>query len=160
MVLKQDCYKAEIHLSETYIDHERKWEYLGHCERVQSVPGPETPMHTKDPSSKEVTDIVKKARSGTKPGPNGVPYKVYNKCAMVLKYLCHKTVKSTCSMEEGEMYHYMLAASRGMFYPKRGNVRACHQVEDDFPVYCGGEDIFLSIGKTHDIVYDREQLCR
>ncbi|VDI56344.1 Hypothetical predicted protein [Mytilus galloprovincialis] len=32
-------------------------------------------MNTKEPSWKEVSDIVKKARSASSPGPNGIPYK-------------------------------------------------------------------------------------
>ena len=76
--------EVERHLSETHND-ERQWEDLGHCERIESVPEPE--MDTKEPSGKEVADIVKKARSGSALGPNGVPYKVYKKCSKILKHL-------------------------------------------------------------------------
>ena len=78
--------EVERHLSETHSD-ERQWEDLGNCERIESVPEPEIPMDTKEPSWKEVADIVKKARSGSAPGPNGVPYKVYKKCPKILKHL-------------------------------------------------------------------------
>ena len=89
---------------------------------------PEISMDTKEPSSKvQVADIVKKARSGSVPGPNGVHYKVYKKFLTVLKYLWGllKVVwkKEKCTI--------MLAASIGLFYPKRGKVREYHPVHDD-----------------------------
>ena len=36
---------------------------------------------------KEASDVVKKARSGSAPGPNGIPYKVYKMCPMLLRRL-------------------------------------------------------------------------
>ncbi|CAC5377986.1 unnamed protein product [Mytilus coruscus] len=76
----------EKHLSETHSD-ERQWEHLGNCNRIENVPEPEIPMNTKEPSWKEVSDVVKKARSASSPGPNGIPYKVYKKCPKILKHL-------------------------------------------------------------------------
>ncbi|VDI70145.1 Hypothetical predicted protein [Mytilus galloprovincialis] len=44
-------------------------------------------MNTKEPSWKEVSGVVKKARSASSPGTNGIPYKVYKKCPKILKHL-------------------------------------------------------------------------
>ncbi|CAC5393678.1 unnamed protein product [Mytilus coruscus] len=78
--------EVEKHLSETHSD-ERQWEHLGNCNRIENVPEPEIPKNTKEPSWKEVSDVVKKARSASSPGPNGIPYKVYKKCPKILKHL-------------------------------------------------------------------------
>ena len=78
--------EVEKHLSETHSD-ERQWEHLGNCDRIENVQEPEIPMNTKEPSWKEVSDVVKKARSASSPGPNGIPYKVYKKCPKILKHL-------------------------------------------------------------------------
>ncbi len=41
------------------------------------------------PKLSEVRQIVKKARSSSAPGPNGVPYKLYKNCPKVLEVLWH-----------------------------------------------------------------------
>ncbi|VDI83151.1 Hypothetical predicted protein [Mytilus galloprovincialis] len=43
-------------------------------------------MNIKEPSWKEVSDVVKKTRSASSPGPNGIPYKI-NMRRYVLKVL-------------------------------------------------------------------------
>ena len=78
--------EVEKHLSETHND-ERQLEHLGNCDRIENVQEPEIPTNTKEPSWKEVSDVVKKARSASSPGPNGIPYKVYKKCPKILKHL-------------------------------------------------------------------------
>ncbi|CAC5393214.1 unnamed protein product [Mytilus coruscus] len=45
------------------------------------------PMNIKEPSWKELADIVKKARSASAPGSNGIPYKVYKNSPKILKHL-------------------------------------------------------------------------
>ena len=49
----------------------------------------------------------------------------------------------------------MLASSRGLFHPERGMSENITQFRTIL-IECGGKDIFLSNGKTHDIIYDRE----
>ena len=78
--------EVEQHLSETHSD-ENQWEDLGHCDRIEKVPEPVIPMDTKEPTRKEIVDIVKKSRSASTPRQNGIPYKVYNKCPRILKHL-------------------------------------------------------------------------
>ena len=45
------------------------------------------PLDVREPTWKEVQDVVKKARSGSAPGPSGIPYKVYKKCPKLLRIL-------------------------------------------------------------------------
>ena len=78
--------EVEQHLSETHSD-ENQWEDLGHCDRIEKVPEPVIPMDTKEPTWKEIVDIVKKSRSASAPGQNGIPYKVYKNCPRILKHL-------------------------------------------------------------------------
>ena len=55
-------------------------EPLGSNSRIEVIPPPNEPLDTKEPMLKEVKEVVKKARSGSAPGSNGVTYKVYKKC--------------------------------------------------------------------------------
>ena len=59
------------------------------------------------------------------------------------------------SMEERENT-IMLAASRELFHPERGKVGNITQLRTISLLNVEGKNIFLSTGKTHDIIYDRE----
>lgn len=48
---------------------------------------PAIPFNITLPKLSEVVDIVRKARSASAPGPNGVPYKLYPNCPGILKIL-------------------------------------------------------------------------
>lgn len=56
----------------------------GHMPR----PDPPTlPFDTSPPKLREVEEVIKKARSVSAPGPNGLPYKLYKNCPQVVKLL-------------------------------------------------------------------------
>ena len=76
---KPDCSMEDIesHLQQTHIDRQRD-NPLGECPRIEPVSAPEMEMETTEPTWKEVKEIVKKARSGSAPGPNRIPYNVYS----------------------------------------------------------------------------------
>ncbi|XP_063442557.1 uncharacterized protein LOC134722855 [Mytilus trossulus] len=137
-LVKSTTEKLEKHLSETHSD-ERQWEHLGNCDRIENVPEPEIPMNTKEPSLKEVSDVVKKARSASSPGPNGIPFKVYKKCPNFETPV--EATESSCEEREDII---MLAESRGVFYSKRRNVGGHHTISDNFPPKCRRK-IFFSI---------------
>jgi hypothetical protein len=40
-------------------------------------------FNEKEPSLKEINDVVKKGRMSSAPGLNGIPYKVYKNCPMI-----------------------------------------------------------------------------
>ena len=73
-------------LTETHSDDIRDVP-LGNCQRIEPVPEPTTPLDTKEPTLKEVSEVVQKARAGSAPGPNGIPYKVYKMCPKLLRRL-------------------------------------------------------------------------
>ncbi|CAC5381747.1 unnamed protein product [Mytilus coruscus] len=82
------CSKEEVekYLHETHSDKERETP-LGYCPRVEEEEQPTIEFETKEPTWKEVCEVVKKARTGSAPGYSGVPYKVYKKCPKILRKL-------------------------------------------------------------------------
>ncbi|XP_068595260.1 retrovirus-related Pol polyprotein from type-1 retrotransposable element R2 [Brachionichthys hirsutus] len=60
---------------------------LGVHPRVGRSELPEEELNTREPTWREVQDIVQKARSASAPGPSTIPYKVYKKCPMLLRRL-------------------------------------------------------------------------
>ncbi|VDI43606.1 Hypothetical predicted protein [Mytilus galloprovincialis] len=82
------CSKEEVekYLHETHSDKERETP-LGYCPRVEEEKQPTIEFETKEPTWKEVCEVVKKARTGSAPGYSGVPYKVYKKCPKILRKL-------------------------------------------------------------------------
>ena len=48
---------------------------------------PTEELDTKEPSWKEVNEVVKHSRAASAPGPSGIPYKVYKKCPKLLRRL-------------------------------------------------------------------------
>jgi hypothetical protein len=77
---------VESYLRDTHADPRRD-EPLGTCNRIIPEEPPTVPLNSTPPTFKEVEDITKKARTGSAPGPNGVPYKVYKKCPKLLRRL-------------------------------------------------------------------------
>ncbi|XP_052268662.1 uncharacterized protein LOC127870041 [Dreissena polymorpha] len=84
--LESSMEEIQQHLKDTHSDPARD-NPLGSCPRIEPVPEPTIPLNIKEPTMKEVSDVVKKARSGSAPGPNGIPYKVYKMCPMLLRRL-------------------------------------------------------------------------
>ncbi|CAC5406817.1 Excitatory amino acid transporter 4,Excitatory amino acid transporter 3 [Mytilus coruscus] len=78
--------KVEQNLHETHSDEEREIP-LGYCPRVEEEEQPTIDFTTKGPTWKKVSEVVKKARTGSAPGYSGVPYKVYKKCSKILRKL-------------------------------------------------------------------------
>ena len=56
---------------------------------IEQVSEPTTLLDVKEPTLKEITEVVKKARTGSAPGPNGIPYKVYKMCPKCLRRQCN-----------------------------------------------------------------------
>jgi hypothetical protein len=69
----------EKYLKETHSDSRRE-EEVGDCARLIQPSEPTVDFNEKEPTLKEIQDIVKKSRVASAPGPNGVPYKVYKNC--------------------------------------------------------------------------------
>jgi len=51
------------------------------------VDPPTHPFALPEPTLSEVSEVVRKARAGSAPGPSGIPYRVYKNCPKLLKKL-------------------------------------------------------------------------
>ena len=60
---------------------------LGDCPRTEDEEPTSTQFDVSEPKLSEIKDVVKKARSSTAPGPNGIPYKVYKMCPQLTRRL-------------------------------------------------------------------------
>ena len=78
--------EVEGYLHETHSDPLRD-EPLGQCPNEVKVDPPEALMNVREPTWKEVKEEVKKARSGSAHGPNGIAYIVYKKFPKLLRKL-------------------------------------------------------------------------
>ena len=62
--------------------------------RGEKVDPPEGLINVRDPTWKEVKEEVKKERSGSALGPNGIAYIVYKKCPKLLRKVWQISVRS------------------------------------------------------------------
>ncbi|XP_077083545.1 uncharacterized protein LOC143736754 isoform X1 [Siphateles boraxobius] len=78
------CAKEEVeeHLQNAFRDQD-----LGQCNTVLRPPEPTVAFDQREPLLKEVQDVVKRARTGSAPGPSGTTYKVYKHCPNLLHRL-------------------------------------------------------------------------
>ena len=60
---------------------------LGDCPRIEDEQPPSIQFDVSEPKLSEIRDVVKKARSSSAPGPNGIPYKVYKMCPQLTRRL-------------------------------------------------------------------------
>ena len=56
-------------------------------ENLYKFPEPEVEFDMKEPTFQEVQSFIKKARTKSAPGPNGIPYKVYKYCPEIMKVM-------------------------------------------------------------------------
>ena len=82
-ILKEDL---EQHIKGQYTDAAKDLP-LGSPGHVPRPDSPKTPFDTSPPRLSEIRDVLKRARSASAPGPNGLPYKVYKSCPQVTKIL-------------------------------------------------------------------------
>ncbi|KAK0156469.1 hypothetical protein N1851_000237 [Merluccius polli] len=78
--------QLEQHVKEPYSDPQRSVP-LGTPGYVPRPALPTAEFNIMPPKLSEVKQVVKKARSSSAPGPNGVPYKFYKNCPKVLELL-------------------------------------------------------------------------
>lgn len=84
--LKTTKADLEAHLKATHSDP-RRYEHLTIPSDIPPIDPPEYHFPTDPPTWKEVENTVRKARTASAPGPNGVPYKVYKNTPDVLRFL-------------------------------------------------------------------------
>ena len=84
--LKAPIRELEEHLRKTYSDNQRHMP-ASIPDDMPPIQPPEHQMETRPPTWSEVESTVKRARTASAPGPNGVPYRLYKNTPGVLKYL-------------------------------------------------------------------------
>ena len=72
--------------------YEHRNEELVDNDRLIHPEEPQDDFDMEEPRLGEVTDIVKRSRAGSAPGPNGLPYKVYKNYPQLTRY-CGNTFK-------------------------------------------------------------------
>ena len=80
--------EIQQYIKDTHSDPFRN-DPLGNCPRIEPVSELTAPLNVMEPTLKEITEVVNKARTGSALGPNGSPYKVYNMCSKLLRRLCN-----------------------------------------------------------------------
>jgi len=75
--------KKYLYDTHSDVNREDAWD----CDRIDPALPPEMQLVTTEPTLGEVKYVVKKARWGSAPGPNAIPYKVYKMCPLLLKSL-------------------------------------------------------------------------
>ncbi len=83
-----ECSREEVNsfLQDTVSDSLREHDLEPNKALISPAP-PTTEFNLKEPSLKEVEEIIKAARSASTPGPSGVPYLVYKRCPELLRHL-------------------------------------------------------------------------
>ena len=108
--------ELENHLKETYSDPKRR-------EKLSIIRGQNRPTRPgvlfdgSDIKAREVEEFVRKARSKSSPGNDGVSYKIYKKCPRLRKilfFLLRKMWKKEDVAERWEM-------AEGIYLPKEEN---------------------------------------
>ena len=85
-MLQSSLDEVQQHLHKVHSDSEKEVP-LGDCSLLDPANPPETRMNMREPTFSEVQVVVRKARSSSAPGPNGIPYKVYKMCPNLLRIL-------------------------------------------------------------------------
>lgn len=114
--------ETEQYLKTTYGDPDRELD-LGVHPNLISPDEPTTPLDGSLPKLSEVRELLKKARSGSAPGPNGLPYKVYKQCPRLTTRLWKLLVMV---WKRGELPDDWLI-SDGCFIPKEENSTSISQ---------------------------------
>ena len=114
--------EVERYLQETHSDPSRDV-VLGDCERIEPAAPPDTELLTTEPTFGEVKEVIKKARFGSAPGPNAIPYKVYKMCPLLHKRLW-RLLKVV--WRKGEVPEAWKEAE-GIFTPKEQNSKNVNQ---------------------------------
>ena len=84
--LKSSKEDVEAHLEKVHSKSPKEGQSQN-CEEMWKYPEPEHPINNDCPSFKEFNQKLRKTRTKSAPGPNGVPYRVYKRCPKVARLL-------------------------------------------------------------------------
>ncbi|XP_053391239.1 uncharacterized protein LOC128554051 [Mercenaria mercenaria] len=110
-----ECPRQEVkdHLRNIHSDENRDQD-LGDPDTLLSPEPPTTAFGDSEPKLQEIKDVIRKARSASAPGPNGIQYRVYKNCPKLLQRLW-KLLKVV--WRKGQLPDNWLL-SEGCFIPK------------------------------------------
>ena len=141
---KLECTKEELenHLKETYSDPEGQYR-LPRMAGLQTPTTPSVAFDMSDIKAKEVDDFVRKARSKSAPGNDGISYKVYKKCPFLRILL---------SLPLRDMWRCKTVAERwcmaeGTYLPEEGNVCGIGQIRPISLLNIDGKIMFGTLAK-------------
>ncbi len=108
--------ELERHIKGQYTDAAKDTS-LGSPGHVPHPDSPKSPFDTSPPRLSEVKEVLKRARSASAPGPNGLPYKLYKNCPQVSKILW----KPMCIAWKKQSIPAEWQEAVGIFIPKEQN---------------------------------------
>ena len=114
--------QLDDHVAVMATDEEKRSEVLL-PRRMRPVPLPRAKFDEAEPLWKEIKDIVRKARAGSAPGPNGVSYRILKKCEGVLRILWNLLRLAWRKRVVSDQW----TISEGVFIPKEENAKEISQ---------------------------------
>ena len=138
---KLECSKEELesHLSQTYSDPRREEELQRPIGGLQRPTAPGVSFDLSDMKKKEVDDFIKKARSKSSPGNDGISYKMYKQCPKLRKQLFLLLRQMFRKKDAAERWYL----AEGIYLPKEevskeiGQFRTISLLNVDGKVYFG-----------------------
>ena len=117
---KLECTKQELesHLAQTYNDPRRE-EELPPFPGLKKPTRPGIAFNMADLKKKEVDDFIKKARTKSCPGNDGISYKVYKRCDKLRKHLFLLLRQMWRKKKVAERWHM----SEGLYLPKEADAK-------------------------------------
>ena len=115
-VLKSTREEVEDYLHKVHSDPERG-ENLEMTEEMWEHEEPETEFNNKPPTYAEFTKRLRRTRTKSAPGPNGVPYRVYKRCPEVAKLLYQYLRSMWANNKVSDTWR----EAEGVFIPKEEN---------------------------------------
>ena len=135
------CSKEELesHLAQTYNDSRRDEELQQPKGGLQRPTEPGIPFDLSDMKKKEVDDFIKKARSKSSPGNDGISYKMYKQCPKLRKQLLLLLRQMFRKKDAAERWYL----AEGIYLPKEevskeiGQFRTISLLNVDGKIYFG-----------------------
>ncbi|KAK7915664.1 hypothetical protein WMY93_011425 [Mugilogobius chulae] len=135
---KLECSQEELdhYLDDVYSDPTREQD-LGECKILIEPPPPTVPYDVSELRLSEVSEVIKKARAGSAPGPSGTCYKVYKNCPKLLTRLW-KILRVI--WRRGRIPEFW-KATEGVLITKGGKLKEDRPVSDYFSLMCRSQDL-------------------
>ena len=108
-----------------------------------------------EPSFKEITEVVKIARTGSAPGPNGIHYKEYK-----MSKAFTQTMEPSKGDKEKRQSPRVLATGRRNIYTQGEGIETCDRLPNNLFAERRGENILCCTRKTYDNIPNSKSVQR